>query len=239
VLTLPLTGRVLSRPASVPLPPWRLAATTPRAPHAGAARQRGDGLEFFALRDYRPGDPPKHIDWRSYAKRRQLVVRQYATDALSPPLFVFDCSAAPRHADFEALVTVACSLLLACAQSGSGVALVLVRDGADSVETSTIDEALDNLATVTPATGDGAAAWATLIERQTRARAICVLSARWDAARAQIASALADARPATWVLTTDPAARGDASAILVTAPARELPLLAMELGATLRQTRRA
>jgi uncharacterized protein (DUF58 family) len=239
VLTLPVAERVLSRPAIVPMPPWRMPASTPRAPDPGVARQRGDGLEFFALREYRPGDPPKHIDWRSYAKRRHLIVRQYATAALSPPLLVFDGSAARHAADFEALVTIAGSLLMACAQGGVTAALALVRDGDDIVETSTLDEALDSLATVTPAGDDRAAACAAFIARQARERTVCVLSPRWDATRADAARDLSQSHPSALTLTTDSAARGQAHVTLITAPASELPLLADSLGLDMPRMHRA
>lgn len=36
----------------------------------------GDG-EFFGLRDYRSGDPTRHIHWRTSAKRGALVIRQF------------------------------------------------------------------------------------------------------------------------------------------------------------------
>lgn len=48
-------------------------------PLSGAHKSRamGASLDFAQHRDYVPGDEPKHLDWRAYAKNDRLVVRQY------------------------------------------------------------------------------------------------------------------------------------------------------------------
>ncbi len=38
---------------------------------------RGQGEDFFALRDYQPGDTPNHIHWRSFARQGRPVVREF------------------------------------------------------------------------------------------------------------------------------------------------------------------
>ena len=40
----------------------------------------GPGTQVEQLRDYRPGDPQRVIDWRATARRRQLVSRDFAAD---------------------------------------------------------------------------------------------------------------------------------------------------------------
>ena len=40
----------------------------------------GSGAQVEQLRDYRPGDPLRVIDWRATARRRQLVSRDFAED---------------------------------------------------------------------------------------------------------------------------------------------------------------
>jgi uncharacterized protein (DUF58 family) len=40
----------------------------------------GPGAQVEQLRDYRPGDPLRVIDWRATARRRQLVSRDFAED---------------------------------------------------------------------------------------------------------------------------------------------------------------
>ncbi len=45
---------------------------------------RGEGTDDFrGLRDYRPGDPPRHIDWKSLAGERGLLTKQFGGEAAS------------------------------------------------------------------------------------------------------------------------------------------------------------
>jgi uncharacterized protein (DUF58 family) len=42
---------------------------------------RGVGADdFVGLRPYRPGDPPRHMDWKAWARERGLVIRQFGGD---------------------------------------------------------------------------------------------------------------------------------------------------------------
>lgn len=41
------------------------------------SRAMGASLDFAQHRDYAPGDDPKHLDWRAFAKNDRLVVKQY------------------------------------------------------------------------------------------------------------------------------------------------------------------
>ncbi len=61
---------VYPRPAQSPPP---LPATG--AGHSGQAR-RGDGDQVYGLRNYRAGDPLKHIAWRTSARHGQLYSRE-------------------------------------------------------------------------------------------------------------------------------------------------------------------
>lgn len=69
---LPLAEPVLVYPA--------LERDPPPFPEQGGglsqASQSGDA-EFRSLREYVPGDPPKHIAWRASARRDTLLVRTY------------------------------------------------------------------------------------------------------------------------------------------------------------------
>ncbi|MFN3713410.1 MAG: DUF58 domain-containing protein [Alcanivoracaceae bacterium] len=46
---------------------------------AGSRQQprRGEGMEFHQLREYRPGDALRQIDWKASARRRSLISREY------------------------------------------------------------------------------------------------------------------------------------------------------------------
>jgi uncharacterized protein (DUF58 family) len=41
---------------------------------------RGEGREFESIREYFPGDDPRHVDWRATARRGRMMVRQYQTE---------------------------------------------------------------------------------------------------------------------------------------------------------------
>ncbi len=84
--------------AGAPLPPLRLGVAPQELQRVAAAlgarlslRRRGEGplsgahtsprqgasLQFAQHRDYVPGDDPRHLDWRAFAKSDRYVVRQY------------------------------------------------------------------------------------------------------------------------------------------------------------------
>jgi len=51
---------------------------------------RGSGHDLLSLRDYRPQDDLRHIDWKATAKTRQLTVREYAADDENLVTVIFD-----------------------------------------------------------------------------------------------------------------------------------------------------
>lgn len=61
-------------------------------PLAGAisADSGGEGLEFFGTREYQPTDPVSRINWRQYAKARDLTTIEYRQDEAAEVLVVVD-----------------------------------------------------------------------------------------------------------------------------------------------------
>ncbi len=58
----------------------RAEATGPTPPHHDADQQRHrlhQGDDLAALRDYRLGDPPRHIAWRASARHEHLLVKDF------------------------------------------------------------------------------------------------------------------------------------------------------------------
>lgn len=56
----------------------------------------GSGLEFYATRQYRPGDPMNRVDWRHYAKTGQFVTIQYREEQAARTVLVVDARGVGR-----------------------------------------------------------------------------------------------------------------------------------------------
>ena len=70
----------------------------------------GESEEFIGLRDYRPGDPLRHIHWRSWAKRGQPVVKEFQQEFFVRHALVLDTfGAGISDVVFEEAVSVAAS----------------------------------------------------------------------------------------------------------------------------------
>jgi uncharacterized protein (DUF58 family) len=54
-------------------------------------RQRGEGLEFHQLREYRQGDSLRQIDWKATARLRRAVSREYEEERDQQIVFLLDC----------------------------------------------------------------------------------------------------------------------------------------------------
>lgn len=54
-------------------------------------RQRGAGTEFESLSEYRQGDDPRRIDWRTTARQGRPIVRRYQIERHRDVMIVIDC----------------------------------------------------------------------------------------------------------------------------------------------------
>jgi uncharacterized protein (DUF58 family) len=54
-------------------------------------RQTGLGTEFEMLSEYRPGDDPRRIDWKTTARFRRPVVRRFQVERHRDVMIVIDC----------------------------------------------------------------------------------------------------------------------------------------------------
>jgi uncharacterized protein (DUF58 family) len=55
------------------------------------SRQHGDGTEFESLKEYRPGDDPRRIDWRATARLQRPIVRKFQIERHRDVMIVIDC----------------------------------------------------------------------------------------------------------------------------------------------------
>lgn len=76
---------IYPRPAPAGLAP------PPQRTDTGAASDDSQGdADFAGLRSYRPGDPPKHVAWKAYARNEELLVKQYAGTDVASHWFDYD-----------------------------------------------------------------------------------------------------------------------------------------------------
>lgn len=95
------------------------------------SRQPGSDV-FRDTRDYRPGDSPRHIHWRSSARHDRLIVRQFDCLATTEVIIVLDTQASAQSGDsLEKAIELAASLLRELSRQGvrCGLAAGLHADG--------------------------------------------------------------------------------------------------------------
>jgi uncharacterized protein (DUF58 family) len=63
------------------------------------SRSRGSGIEFAQYRGYTPGDAPRQIDWKLFARSDRLFVREAERDSPLSLVLVVDASASMGQAD--------------------------------------------------------------------------------------------------------------------------------------------
>ncbi|ATB40625.1 cell division protein DivIC (FtsB), stabilizes FtsL against RasP cleavage [Cystobacter fuscus] len=64
------------------------------APAERLLRRSAEGREFESLREYRPGDDYRSVDWKATARRGRTTVRVYQPERNQPVLLMLDCG---RH----------------------------------------------------------------------------------------------------------------------------------------------
>ena len=72
---------------------YALMATDNRLSQMGVRkrRRRGEGLEFHQLREYRPGDSLRQVDWKATSRHRKLISREYQDSRDQQIVFMIDC----------------------------------------------------------------------------------------------------------------------------------------------------
>ena len=134
---LPLPWEVVVYP---PLVSMRLRASVAEAlrrRQAGtkAIRQLGEGRLFESLREWRPGDDLRHIDWKATARRRKTITRQYEAERRQQVLLVLDtgrlmtADVAAGTTRFDYAVQAVLELAYAAAQHDDNVGIMTFADG--------------------------------------------------------------------------------------------------------------
>jgi uncharacterized protein (DUF58 family) len=102
---------VLILPKRYPLPDITLPGTRNyQRGGVALAAAVGESEEFVSLRDYRPGDPRRHVHWRSWARLGRPIVKEFQDEFFVRHALILDTFAGPdRTAAFEEAVSVAAS----------------------------------------------------------------------------------------------------------------------------------
>lgn len=116
--TLPCPAKVVAFPRwekllRLNVPPNRTLIAAGTAP----ARRGGEGVEFFGVREFRPGDEVRRLNWKALARTGELVVTEFAEERAAEVAVILDVRAkAYQVHDGNALLDHAARAAAALAQ---------------------------------------------------------------------------------------------------------------------------
>lgn len=186
----PCEDRVLILPKRYALPPFALpGARKFKRGGVALASSVGESEEFVALRDYRPGDPLRHIHWKSWAKVGKPIVKEYQDEYFVRHALVLDTFQQAAYTDvFEEAVSLAASFACVVRTQDSLLDLMFVGPEAYCFTAgrslSHTEQMLEILASVTVCSDKPFSALPPMIFERAEmlSGCICILLA-WDAER--------------------------------------------------------
>ena len=189
-ITVPAPQTVLILPKRYPLPDIALPGAL-RYQEGGVALAANVGAseEFVALRDYRHGDPLRHIHWRSWAKTGKPIVKEFEDEFFVRHALVLDTfDDEPNSEVLEEAVSVAASFACTILTQESLLDLLFVGNQSYCFTAGRglahADQMLEILASVKHCPDKKFEVLEQLVLNHIAAVSgcICVLQ-RWDAAR--------------------------------------------------------
>jgi uncharacterized protein (DUF58 family) len=199
LLHVPQPGKILVLPRRYPLPPLALPGSLKyQAGGVALAANVGQSDEFVSLRDYRRGDPIRHIHWRSWARTGKPIVKEFEDEFFVRHALVLDTfSPGPAGELFEEAVSVAASF--ACTIQTQESLLDLLFVGAEAYcftagrGLAHADQMLEILASVRLCTGRTLSDLEHLVLNHATlvSNCICIFLA-WDEPRRRFVEKLRD-----------------------------------------------
>ncbi|GAB4518987.1 MAG: DUF58 domain-containing protein [Phycisphaerales bacterium] len=111
-------------------------------------RKRRVGDEFFALREYMPGDSPRFVAWRTSARLGTLVVREHADRSSRRVRLVLLVAPEASHDDAERAIELFASLASGLVRTDVALHVDIPQAGTryDDARPAAIEQVLDTLA---------------------------------------------------------------------------------------------
>jgi uncharacterized protein (DUF58 family) len=101
-----------------------------RTPHDH--QSKGIGTDYYGVREYQPGDPLRHVHWKSTARRGQLVVKEFEREVGAPLVVLIDnhagrCIGNPGSSSLDSAARLAASIVRYAHYAGHPVSLAAYR----------------------------------------------------------------------------------------------------------------
>lgn len=162
---------------------------------AGASRT-GDATDLAGVRPYRPGDPPRDLHARSWARHGSPMVRQYQEEYFTRVGVVVDSDSSARGPEqLEAALSLSAGIIARLCQGEALVDVLVTGQHAERLSLgrnlASLERALDVLATVQDSPGfAGRRLLGQLGPHLGRLSSIVLVALDWDEARAAFVQAI-------------------------------------------------
>ena len=184
---------ILILPRRYLLPPISLGGAKEYQPGGvSLAASVGESEEFMSVREYRRGDPLRHIHWKSTSKTGKLIVKEFQNEYFVRQALILDTFLEePNSPLFEEAVSVAASFALSLNSQESLLDLLFVGTEAICVTSghgvAEVDHMLEILAAVQPCTTHRFEDLEEIVVRQIARVSGCVcIFLKWDEARREL-----------------------------------------------------
>ena len=171
-------SRLTSEPLLTPFPMEGSVSGHHRSPH------KGSSVEFAEYREYVPGEDPRRLDWRVYARSDRYYLKEFEAETNLRCYLALDCSGSMSFGSDEPKLEYAKRLVATFAyviiSQGDAAGLLAIRDkkSLDLPAKRHPSQVQDILQTIAPLKAKGAAAVAPKLHEladRTRARAMVVI----------------------------------------------------------------
>jgi uncharacterized protein (DUF58 family) len=184
---------ILILPKRYLLPPISLGGASEYHPGGvSLASSVGESEEFMSVREYRRGDPLRHIHWKSTSKTGKLIVKEFQNEYFVRQALILDTFLdVPSSPAFEEAVSIAASFALSLNTQDSLLDLLFVGTEAICVTAghgvAQVDHMLEILASVQPCTSHEFSELEEIVLRQIARVSGCVcIFLKWDEARKEL-----------------------------------------------------